>query len=82
MTLRPRLAAPAGEMDERITSGEQEQVNRHAQRWRAALLGRAECRSRVIKVWRRGQLGGGEEGRAESVQGGILATLYDGWCGG
>eukprot|EP00198_Chlamydomonas_reinhardtii_P008597 XP_001697934.1 predicted protein [Chlamydomonas reinhardtii] len=50
MTLRPRLAAPAGEMDERITSGEQEQVNRHAQRWRAALLGRAECRSRVIKV--------------------------------
>ncbi|KAG2451720.1 hypothetical protein HYH02_003500 [Chlamydomonas schloesseri] len=50
MTLRPRLAAPAGDMDERVTSGEQEQVNRHAQRWRAALLGRAECRSRVVKV--------------------------------
>ncbi|PNH06620.1 hypothetical protein TSOC_007004 [Tetrabaena socialis] len=50
MTLRPRLAAPAGELDERITSGEQEAVNRHAQKWLAGLLGRPECRSRVLKV--------------------------------
>ncbi|GLC45458.1 hypothetical protein PLESTM_001738000 [Pleodorina starrii] len=50
MTMRPRLAAPAGEMDERVTSSEQAQVNRHAQKWLAALLTRQECRSRTLKV--------------------------------
>ncbi|KAG2484062.1 hypothetical protein HYH03_017082 [Edaphochlamys debaryana] len=50
LTMRPRLAAPAGEVDERITSGEQEQVNRHAQRWLAELLAKPQCRSRVLKV--------------------------------
>lgn len=50
MTLRPRLAAPTGELEERVTSGEQEEVNRHTQRWLAALLARADCRSRVHKV--------------------------------
>ncbi|GFR45894.1 hypothetical protein Agub_g7350 [Astrephomene gubernaculifera] len=50
LTLRPRLAAPAGEVDERVTSGEQQQVNRHAQKWLAGLLARPECRSRVLKV--------------------------------
>ncbi|GLC45379.1 hypothetical protein PLESTM_001726300, partial [Pleodorina starrii] len=50
MTMRPRLAAPAGEADERVTSSEQAQVNRHAQKWLAALLTRQECRSRTLKV--------------------------------
>lgn len=50
MTLRPRLAAPTGELEERVTSGEQEEVNRHTQRWLAALLARPDCRSRVHKV--------------------------------
>ncbi|EFJ49224.1 hypothetical protein VOLCADRAFT_90164 [Volvox carteri f. nagariensis] len=50
MTMRPRLAAPAGELDERVTSSEQAQVNRHAQKWLAALLARPECRSRILKV--------------------------------
>ncbi|GIL90780.1 hypothetical protein Vretifemale_18510, partial [Volvox reticuliferus] len=50
MTMRPRLAAPAGEVDERVVSSEQAQVNRHAQKWLAALLARPECRSRILKV--------------------------------
>lgn len=51
MTLRPRLVPPAGEVDERIISSEQAQLNRHAQKWLAALLERPNCRSRTIKVW-------------------------------
>ena len=44
------LAAGLGTEVMLETSGEQEQVNRHAQRWLAGLLARAECRSRILKV--------------------------------